>query len=161
MTITISIALAVTRWVNQTERISKHVGVAVERLGVGGAGDDGIGRQEAVNRGDVVTGVHVDQANAVVMLMTCKTSVGQFTGGWGAGITIAPIGQEVGGGHDHPRRRHHQGGTAQVVYQEVEQPIVARFRVAGCGWRWPARPGGRYCANGRKCPNRWQCGNTA
>ena len=86
--------------------------------------------------------------------MTCKTGVGQFTGGWGTRITIAPIGQEVGGGHDHPRRRHHQGGTAQVVYQEVEQPIVARFRVAGNagGDGLPGQVVGTALDGGRRAP---------
>ncbi len=80
------------RWVNQAERIAEDIGIAVERLWVGGAGDDGIGTGKAANRGYIESRLHVDQSYAVVMLMTCKTSVGQFAGGWGAGITIAAVG---------------------------------------------------------------------
>jgi len=86
--------------------------------------------------------------------MTCKSGVGEFARRWGARVTITAVGQEISGGHDHPRRRDHQGGTAQMIQQEVEQAVVARFRVTGNagGNRLPRQVVGTALDGGRRHP---------
>jgi len=65
-----------TRGIGILDRVVISVGIAVVALGVGGVGDDGIGRDEPVNIRTVIPGIHVDQAQVVVMFVAGVAPVG-------------------------------------------------------------------------------------
>ena len=53
------------RWVSVAERVIENIAIPVEGLRVGGVGDEGVGGGEAAQVGQVVAGVHVDEAQVV------------------------------------------------------------------------------------------------
>ena len=55
----------VARGVDEVNGVVVGVGVAVKGLRVGGVGDEGVGGGEAAQVGQVVAGVHVDEAQVV------------------------------------------------------------------------------------------------
>ena len=55
-----------SRWVNQTERVAEDVSVAIKRLRVGGAGNDGIGTGKAANQRSLILTTHCPLVGGLV-----------------------------------------------------------------------------------------------
>jgi hypothetical protein len=118
-------------------RTVSDVGIAVKVLGIAGLWDQGIGRGEAAQRGQVKTPPHVDEADAitpqVVLPVPGEAAVGNRRRRCGA---VVAEGQVASSGrlYHAPRVRlplaiGQEAGAAQVVSVEVEQAVVAAVRV--------------------------------
>ena len=63
-------------WINQINCVAQDVAVPVVALGVGRAGDEGIGGQEAAAGGAVEAGVHVGQPYLPVLVVAGVAAFG-------------------------------------------------------------------------------------
>lgn len=69
------------RRVGKNKGVAQNIGVSVELLRIGGVGDEGIGREEPANAGQIEASVVVDEAQGVVVFLPCVASVCKGLGG--------------------------------------------------------------------------------
>ena len=123
------------RGVGISQGIVKGVAVAVESLRVDGVRDEGVGAEEAVQVGQVVAGVHVDEAQVVGRGLVVVAVAGVAQAGDGLRRLGAPVAKgevtrdAVALRAARPGFAQH-AGAAQVVAVAVEQAVVAADRVA-------------------------------
>ena len=123
-------------WISQTSRVVEYIGVAVEGLRVGGVGDEGVGAGEAAQVGQVVAGVHVDEAQVVGCGQVVVAVAGVAQAGDGLRRLSAPVAEGEVARDAVALRAAGPGfaqhaGAAQVVAVAVEEAVVGAHRVAG------------------------------
>ena len=117
--------------VRVAERVVVDVGVAVEGLGRGRVRHEGVGGEEPAEGGVVDTAVHVDQADAVEVLVAGEAARGLGVGGGrGAG---GPVGEPALAVGVEGQALDHDAGLAgdalhraQVVAVQVARPVGRR-----------------------------------
>ena len=103
-----------TRWVNSVDGVIAGVGIAVEGLGMGRVGDEGVGGDEAGEGGGVVAGVVVEEAEVAVFFLSCETGVGDGLAGDGA-VAAEGLVAGIGTGEFATGAFGQVAGAAEVV----------------------------------------------
>ena len=107
-------------------RVAKYIGVPIELLRVGWVGDNGIGRDEAVNIRQVVAGVVVDEAQVVVVFLSGVAAVGKGLGGRGALGAEGQVAGAAAADHAAPIVITHTAMAAQACAELGEAWSVYR-----------------------------------
>ena len=116
--------------VNEIDGVVKDIAVAVEGLGAGRVGDEGVGGDEAGEGGGVVAGVVVEEAEVAVFFLSCEAGVGDGLAGGGA-VGAEGLVAGIGIGEFATGAFGQVAGAAEVVGVEVEVAVVAGYGVAG------------------------------